>query len=78
VKLLPTPLFVALVLSAATATAQTTFKLGVRGGLNRALTTVAPASSATGLNTYDRTADKAAIYAWQAGLVLGREDNKGG
>jgi len=69
-KLLPTPLFAALVLSAATATAQTTFKLGVRGGLNRALTTVAPSSSATGLNTYERSADKSAIYAWQGGLVL--------
>jgi hypothetical protein len=69
-KRLPTFLFAALVLSAATATAQTTFKLGVRGGVNRALTTVAPSSSATGLNTYDRSADKAPIYAWQAGLVL--------
>ena len=69
-KLLPTFLAIALALSAATAAAQTTFKLGVRGGTNRALTTVAPAGSATGLNTYDRSADKSAIYAWQAGLVL--------
>ncbi|MGI4761382.1 MAG: outer membrane beta-barrel protein [Janthinobacterium lividum] len=69
-KLLPTSLLAALVLSATTATAQTTFKLGVRGGLNRALTTVVPGSSASGLNTYERSADKSAIYAWQAGLVL--------
>jgi hypothetical protein len=29
-----------------------------------------PASSTTGTNIYNRTADKAALYAWQAGLVL--------
>lgn len=69
-KRLATPLLAALLFGAATASAQTTFRLGVRGGLNRALTTVAPSSSATGLNTYERSADKAAIYAWQAGLVL--------
>lgn len=65
-KRLATPLLAALMFSAVTVSAQTTFRLGVRGGLNRALTTVAPASSATGLNTYDRSADKSAIYAWQA------------
>ncbi|TDN35841.1 hypothetical protein A8B98_12400 [Hymenobacter sp. UV11] len=59
-----------MLLSAATASAQTTFKLGVRGGLNRALTTVDAASSATGINTYNRTADKSVVYAWQTGLVL--------
>jgi hypothetical protein len=71
-KRTPTPLLLtgALLFSLTTASAQTTFKLGVRGGLNRALTTVAPGSSATGLNTYERSADKSAIYAWQAGLVL--------
>jgi len=42
----------------------------VRGGANRALTTVAPGSSLSGPNTYERSADKSAIYAWQAGLVL--------
>jgi len=67
-KILLTPLLATLALNAATA--QTTFKLGVRGGVNRALTTVDPASSTTGLNIYNRTADKATIYAWQAGLVL--------
>jgi hypothetical protein len=69
-KRLTTHLFAALLFSAAAASAQTTFQLGVRGGLNRALTTVDAASSATGLNTYEHSADKAAIYAWQAGLVL--------
>ena len=49
---------------------QTTFRLGVRGELNLALTTVDLASSASGINTYNRTADKDAIYAWQAGLVV--------
>jgi hypothetical protein len=69
----PSTLFLALVsawlLNTATASGQTTFRLGVRGGLNRALTTVDPASSASGVNTYSRTADKNAVYAWQAGLV---------
>ena len=69
-KRFSTPLLAALVLSTATATAQTTFKLGVRGGANRALTTVAPGSNLSGPNTYERSADKNAIYAWQAGLVL--------
>jgi hypothetical protein len=69
-----TPLFLALggalLLNTATASDQTIFRLGVRGGLNRALTTVDPGSSASGLNAYNRTADKNAIYAWQAGLVV--------
>ncbi len=69
-----TPLFLALasalLLNTATASAQTTFRLGVRGGLNRALTTVDPGSSASGFNAYNRTADKNPIYAWQAGLVV--------
>jgi hypothetical protein len=63
------PLVSALLLNTAIASAQTTFRFGVRGGLNRALTTVDPASSASGINTYNRTADKTAIYAWQAGLI---------
>lgn len=67
-KLLLTPLLATLALNAATA--QTTFKVGVRGGLNRALTTVAPGSSLSGPNTYARSAEKNAIYTWQAGLVL--------
>lgn len=57
-------------LAATAASGQATFRVGVRGGLNRASTTVDPASSAGGLNTYNRTAAKNAIYAWQAGLVL--------
>lgn len=69
-KQLATPLFAALVFSAATASAQTTFRLGMRGGLNRALTTVAPTSSFAGTYPYSYTADKNALYAWQAGVVL--------
>lgn len=57
-------------LFAFSASSQAAFRVGVRGGLNRATTTVDPASSASGLNTYNRTAAKNAIYAWQAGLVL--------
>ena len=70
-KQLTTLLLLATLLGgAAPASAQATFRLGVRGGLNRALTTVDPASNATGPNTFNRTADKSALYAWQAGLVL--------
>ena len=55
------------------ASAQTTFRLGVRGGLNRALTTQDAAgnyseSTSTYSTTY--TAGKSAIYAWQAGAVF--------
>lgn len=56
-------------LSTTTASAQTTFSLGVRGGLNRALTTLADASNPAGTIT-QFSADKSAIFAWQAGLVL--------
>ena len=75
-KLLPTPLFLTLTLSAATASAQTTFKLGVRGGLNRALTTVDPASNFTGTYPYSYEASKNALYAWQAGAVLEASSGK--
>jgi hypothetical protein len=70
-KQLPTPLLLAgtLLLSAATASAQTTFRVGVRGGANRALTTVDAASNSAGTSPYTHAADKSAIYAWQAGLV---------
>lgn len=70
-KQLATPLLLAaLVCNAATASAQTTFRLGVRGGANRALTTVAPTSSFAGTYPYSYSADKNALYAWQAGVVL--------
>lgn len=59
-----------LLLSTTSASAQNTFRLGVRGGLNRASTTVDPASNSVGPNSYNRTADKTAMHAWQAGLVL--------
>jgi hypothetical protein len=58
-----------LLLMAATASAQTTFRLGVRGGANRALTTVAAASNSPSTLPLSYSADKSAIYAWQAGLV---------
>ena len=68
-KRLATPLMLAALLcGAAPASAQTTFRLGVRGGANRALTTVAPINLLDGGPYY--TADKSAIYSWQAGLVL--------
>ncbi|MGI4734958.1 MAG: outer membrane beta-barrel protein [Janthinobacterium lividum] len=58
-----------LLLSTGAASAQTTFRLGVRGGANRALTTVAAASNSTGTYPYSYAADKSAIYAWQGGLI---------
>jgi hypothetical protein len=64
-----TLLAASLLLSAAPASAQTTFHLGVRGGLNRALTTLADASNSASPTT-QFSADKSAIFAWQAGLVL--------
>ena len=74
-KRLATPLLLAaLVCSAATASAQTIFRLGVRGGLNRALTTVASPNYVSGGAYY--SADKSAIYSWQAGLVLEANFNK--
>jgi hypothetical protein len=58
-----------LLLTATTvASAQTAFRLGVRGGLNRAVTTVAAASNGSDY-FYNYSADKSALYSWQAGLV---------
>jgi hypothetical protein len=70
-KRLATPLLLAssLLLTVASASAQTTFRLGVRGGANRALTTVATASNSPNTYPFSYSADKSAIYAWQAGLV---------
>ena len=56
-------------LSAASVAAQPTFRLGLRGGLNRATSTVAPASISPS-SQYYYSASKSAIYAWQAGAVL--------
>ena len=62
-------LLAALLLSASAASAQTTFRLGLRGGANLALTTLDPASSFSGsyANTY--ATSKPALLAGQAGLV---------
>ena len=56
-------------LSAASVAAQPTFRLGLRGGLNRAISTVDPASTSSS-SQYYYSASKSAIYAWQAGAVL--------
>ena len=64
-----TLLFLTVALSAATAAAQPTFRLGARGGLNRATSTVAAASNYAGF-PHSYSASKSAIYTWQAGAVL--------
>ena len=56
-------------LSTASVAAQPTFRLGLRGGLNRATSTVEPASTSPS-SQYYYSASKSAIYAWQAGAVL--------
>lgn len=55
---------------AASASAQTTYKLGLRGGVNRAATTLDAASAGSGSFGFSYSAEKSAIYAWQAGAVL--------
>lgn len=69
-QLLTPTLAAALLLSAACASAQTTFRLGLRGGANRALTTVAASGSSSGTYPFSYSTGKAALYAWQAGVVL--------
>jgi hypothetical protein len=64
------PFLAVLALTASSASAQTTWRLGMRGGLNRALTTVDAAGSTSGSYPFNYSTDKSAIYAWQAGLVL--------
>ena len=66
-KQLPPSILAVLLLSTAPALAQATFRLGLRGGANRALTTL-DAASANGY-FYAASADKAPIYAWQAGVA---------
>lgn len=68
-KRLATPLLlVALICGAASASAQTTFRLGVRGGANRASTTLDAASNTSETFT-NVSANKSALYSWQAGLA---------
>ena len=62
-------LLLTVLLSAASVAAQPTFRLGLRGGLNRAASTVEPASTSPS-SQYYYSASKSAIYAWQAGAVL--------
>lgn len=69
-QLLTPTLAAALLLGAAAASAQTTFRLGVRGGLNRALTTTAASGSSSGSYPFSYATDKVVLYAWQAGVVL--------
>lgn len=62
-------LLLTLLLSAATVSAQPTYRLGVRGGLNRASSTVEPSSTFPN-SQYYYSASKSAVYALQAGAVL--------
>lgn len=62
--------FLAILLSTATISAQPTFRLGLRGGLNRATSTVAAASTSPTPYPFSYSATKSALYAWQAGAVL--------
>lgn len=68
-KRFATPLFAALVFSAATVSAQTIFRLGVRGGVNRALTTVDAANTSPRTSYFSYSASKSALVAWQAGVA---------
>ena len=61
------PLLAAL-LSAATASAQTTFSFGLRGGGQLASTTLASTSTTTG-SYFSYSTDKSMLPAWQAGVV---------
>ena len=63
------PLLLTLLLGAATASAQPTYRLGVRGGLNRASSTVEPSSTSPS-SQYYYSASKSPVYAWQVGAVL--------
>lgn len=69
-QLLAPALAAVLLLGAAPAPAQTTFRLGLRGGANRAQTTVAATGNSSGSYPFSYSTDKAARYAWQAGVVL--------
>ncbi len=69
-KLVSTALFGAALLAATAASAQATFSLGLRAGANRATTTLDGAALSTGNYPFDYSAEKSALYAWQAGVVL--------
>lgn len=69
-KLVSTALFGASLLATTAASAQATFSLGLRGGANRATTTLDEAANSTGGYPLSYSAEKSALYAWQAGLVL--------
>jgi hypothetical protein len=67
-----TPLIVTALLWSASlvAQAQTTVRLGIRGGGARARTTVDPSSNSENLPAYSFSTSKSAITTWQAGLAL--------
>jgi len=76
-----TPLLLAstLLLSAASASAQTTFRLGVRGGASRASTTQDTAGNYSQLlnaTAGEFSANKSAVYTWQVGIVLALDFGK--
>ncbi|RZK89479.1 MAG: PorT family protein [Hymenobacter sp.] len=60
----------AILLIGAAAHAQTAVRFGMRSGAGRAITTLDPASNYSGTYPFSGSADKAAIFAWQAGVVL--------
>ncbi|TPG66474.1 porin family protein [Hymenobacter nivis] len=60
----------ALLAGVAPASAQTTYRLGLRGGLNRALSTTDPASNQSNLPAGELQNDKSALLAWQAGVAF--------
>lgn len=62
-------LLVALIFGAATVSAQTTFRIGVRAGINRTLTTVESDGNYTAGHLYSYATDKQALVSWQAGLA---------
>lgn len=64
------PFLLVALLSGATAVAQPTFRLGLRGGLNRATSTVAATSNSPSTYPFSYSATKSALNAWQAGAVL--------
>lgn len=61
--------FLVVLLNSATALAQPTYRVGLRGGINRASSTVEP-SRISPSSQYYYSASKSALYAWQAGAVL--------
>ncbi|WP_426060797.1 hypothetical protein [Hymenobacter sp. B1770] len=60
-------ILLAALLSSAQSIAQPTYRVGLRGGINRATTTLDPASNSQENGPFRYSAEKSAIYAWQAG-----------